>query len=87
MKYILILLLLCTFELAAGTIEDQLRDTPEMSHQCAKNIKYFSNKIAEYNTKDKLTIGQKLKLQYYISELESWNDYCNPDNFGLGGED
>jgi len=81
MRYIVIMLVLVfiaiqTHVYAGGTIQEQLRDTPEMSERCIKNIGYYQDKIAKYELRVHLNAGQKIKVHYYKSELESWQDYC-----------
>ena len=77
MKYILLtLMLLFGTAYAGGTIQSELRETPEMSARCIKNIGYYQDKISKYELRVHLNTGQKIKVHYYKSELASWQDYC-----------
>jgi hypothetical protein len=77
---ILALMLLSLAAIAQGVIEAELRDTPEMTERCLSNISYFESKVEKYESKSHLSAGQKIKIHYYKSELESWEDYCLGDS-------
>ena len=90
MKYLLIMLLFVTTQaFAGGQLQQQLKESPQMSEKCMTNISYYKSKIFDYELKVHLSVGQKIKLHYYRSELDAWEEYCspgdddpdNPDNF------
>jgi hypothetical protein len=57
-------------------IQEQVRETVQMSDRCLENIEYYNDKIAKYEYRIALTDYQRLKLDYYKQELRSWENYC-----------
>lgn len=77
--FLLIIALMFNNVQAGGNIQEDLRETPEMSERCVASITYYQARISKYELKVHLSAGQKIKVHYYKSELASWQDYCYGD--------
>lgn len=79
MKHIIIAVLLMFTSSAFGmnAIEKQLKDSPQMSKRCIDKITYYEKKVVRYNAILKKRPIHKIKLNYYINELATWQEYCN----------
>jgi len=89
MKHIIIitaLLFASPLFAARGEIEQQIRDTPEMSKSCKKHIDKNTDKVKKYT--DRMAAARakgkqpkfldSVKLGFFEAELENWIEYCAP---------
>jgi len=80
MRHIIVavLLMFTSSVFAMNAIESQLKESPQMSKRCIKKIAYYEKKIVKYKAipKNKRRAVHKIKLNYYINELATWQEYC-----------
>jgi len=83
MRHIIIavLLMFTSSAFAMNAIEQQLKESPQMSKRCIKKIAYYEKKIVKYKAvpRNKRNVAYEIKVNYYINELANWQVYCNDE--------